>query len=224
MELTNKRAVFLGDSITEGSGVSDLANRYDNRLHRMLGLAETTNYGIAGTRIAHQSVPSLRPVHDLCFCGRAYRLRPDAELIIVYGGVNDYLHGDAPLGSPADGTPATFRGAVDFLIRLLKEQYPAAQLAFITPAHCHFYDTDDDLPSPHTSKTPESRRPLADYVAALESKCRQYGVPLLSLYDKLGIDPRREPDRSAYTIDGLHFNDTGHQKLAELMAEFLKSL
>ena len=45
MELKGKRVIFLGDSITEGAGVTDIANcRYDNRLKKMCGMAEVYNY------------------------------------------------------------------------------------------------------------------------------------------------------------------------------------
>ena len=66
MELKGKTINFLGDSITEGAGVSDIQNnRYDNRLKAMLELKKLNNYGIGGTRIAHQSVPSEEPRYDL---------------------------------------------------------------------------------------------------------------------------------------------------------------
>ena len=59
MELKGKVINFLGDSITEGSGVSDIANcRYDNVIHREYGLAAHNNYGIGGTRLAYQKNPS----------------------------------------------------------------------------------------------------------------------------------------------------------------------
>lgn len=100
MELKGKIIDFLGDSITEGVGVRDIENnRYDNILKRKYGLKAVYNYGIGGTRYAHQSKPSLKPRHDLCFCGRAFNLNPDADIIVVYGGVNDYIHGDAPIGN-----------------------------------------------------------------------------------------------------------------------------
>ncbi|MBR5633064.1 MAG: SGNH/GDSL hydrolase family protein [Clostridia bacterium] len=66
MELQGKIIDFLGDSITEGVGVTDkVNNRYDNVLRREYGLKETYNYGIGGTRLAHQSKPSAKPRHDL---------------------------------------------------------------------------------------------------------------------------------------------------------------
>ena len=59
----------------------------------MLELKKVNNYGIGGTRIAHQNVPSEKPRYDLCFCGRAYNMERNADIIVVYGGVNDYIHG-----------------------------------------------------------------------------------------------------------------------------------
>lgn len=84
MELKGKIINSLGDSITEGVGVSDIQNnRYDNHLKRMLELKKVNNYGVSGTRIAHQSAPSEMPRHDLCFCGRAYNMEKNADIIIV---------------------------------------------------------------------------------------------------------------------------------------------
>ena len=68
MELKGKIIDFLGDSITEGVGVTDRENnRYDNILKRQFGLKATYNYGIGGTRIVF-----LKYCHNDYF---PYRLR-----------------------------------------------------------------------------------------------------------------------------------------------------
>lgn len=224
MELKGKIINFLGDSITEGAGVVNLENRYDNRLLRLLDLAEVRNYGIGGTRLAHQEKPSDVPQYDLCFCGRAYRMNRVADVVLVYGGVNDYMHGDAYFGKMSDRTPDTFCGAVEFLMNLLRELYPQATIVFLTPAHvCLGGDTDDTRPFPGEMKKPDAK-PLADYARVIEEKGRAHGIPVLNLYEKMPIDPNRPEDRERYTMDGLHFNDAGHEILANLVAEFLRAL
>ena len=86
MKLEGKIVDFLGDSITEGVGVKDCENnRYDNRIKKQCNLKVAYNYGISGTRIAHQRKPSEKPRYDLCFCGRAYDLIPKADVVVVYG-------------------------------------------------------------------------------------------------------------------------------------------
>ena len=103
MQLQGLTVHFLGDSITAGHSVADIANnRYDNILKVTCGLKEVRNYAIGGTRIAHQYQPSPEARWDLHFCGRAEMMAADADMIVVFGGTNDYGHGDAPVGQLGD--------------------------------------------------------------------------------------------------------------------------
>lgn len=224
MKLQNKIIDFLGDSITEGSGVTDPQNnRYDNVLKRTAGLAATYNYGIGGTRLAHQSTPSEKPRYDLCFCGRAYDLNRDADIIVVYGGINDYIHGDAPVGEMGDRTPATFCGAVYFLMNLLRTEYADKTVVFMSPARCYFNEVSSDSPSTRPQKRADAM-PVLGYVNIIKETAKQFDIPVLDLYHDLGIDPNDPEDRAKYTADGLHFNDAGHQILAAKLKAFLEAL
>ncbi len=224
MNLEGKIVNFLGDSITEGVGVSDIANcRYDNVLKRKLGLKAVNNYGISGTRIAYQTSPSGNASVDLYFCGRAYRMDKNADVVVVYGGTNDYLHGDAPIGAEGDKTPATFYGAVYFLMNYLKQNYAGKTIVFMTPAHC----CGNDGPDAYISNNPikrEDAMPMRGYVDIIERMGAKMGIPVLNLYDKLGIDPNKPEDKKKYTADGLHFNNAGHAVIAARLSEFLQTL
>lgn len=224
MELKGKIINFLGDSITEGAGVSDHANyRYDNIIHRRFDLALHRNYGIGGSRIAHQSVPSEVPRYDLCFCGRAYMMEKNADVVVVYGGVNDYIHGDAYFGTLEDKTPVTFCGGVYFLMNYLKNEFPNSTIVFMTPAHMHFKGTSDAEVCPRPIKKPDAK-PLGAYVEIIKERGKEFGIPVLDLFENLPIDPNNEDDRAKYTTDGLHFNNEGHTVLAKLLGDFLESL
>ncbi len=218
MELQGKTVAFLGDSITEGQGTSGSKHRYDTLTGKAMGF-RPLNYGIGGTRIAHQHTASEKPRWDLYFCGRAYNIAPSADLILVFGGTNDYGHGDAPFGTMKDMTPDTYCGAVDFLMNLLKERYPKSRLAFLTPIR----RLGGEAPYIHPYKQPDAR-PLWDYAQVILEKGRQYGIPVLDTYNGLDIDPNVEADCAAYTVDGTHLNDAGHQKLAQLLEAFLMTL
>ncbi len=224
MQLEGKIIDFLGDSITEGVGVSDRENnRYDNILKKRLKLKAVHNYGIGGTRLAHQAHPSDKPRYDLCFCGRAYDLCPDADLIMVYGGVNDYIHGDAPVGEIGDRTPATFCGAVDFLMKLLRETYPSAKVVFLTPARCLFGASDYRYPSRAKGKQADAK-PLRFYCEVMIETAKKYGIDVLDLYEAMPVEILDGDARKRYTTDGLHFNDDGHHILADVIEEFLMSV
>lgn len=225
MNINGFKVNFLGDSITEGTGVTDPANcRYDNRLAAMCQLSAVNNYGIGGTRLAHQIHPSDKPRYDLCFCGRAYNMDPTADMVVVYGGVNDYIHGDAPFGEIGDTTPATFCGGVYFLMSFLRENYGNRPLIFITPARSFFRkEVDDRLASTHARKTVVGK-PLINYVDAIIQTAKKFDIPVLDLYRNLGIDPHDPQCYDTYTEDGLHFNDAGHGVIAQRLKDFIESL
>ena len=103
MELKGKKINFLGDSITEGVGTSSKEKMYVNIIAEKYG-AICRNYGISGTEIARQI--GLDYENCLDFCKRYQTMDEDADIIVVYGGVNDYFHGDAPVGKLGDKTPA----------------------------------------------------------------------------------------------------------------------
>ncbi|MBO5891679.1 MAG: SGNH/GDSL hydrolase family protein [Oscillospiraceae bacterium] len=224
MELKGKKIAFLGDSITEGTGVQDCANnRYDNILKRECQLAKVFNYGIGGTRLAHQRMPSASPRHDLCFCGRAFDITQEADIIVVYGGVNDYIHGDAPIGAFGDTTPATFYGAVNYLMNFMKTRYEGKILVFMNPARVCYGDITCEKPSPRPIKQPDAL-PLPGYIKIIQKTAVLYDIPVLDLYEKLPIDPRIPEHKEKYTADGLHFNDDGHYLIAKCLQEFLEAL
>ena len=222
MELKGKIIDFLGDSITDGVGVTYSKNRYYNVLKKQFQLKKVYVHAISGSRFAHQMVPSENPRYDLCFCGRAYTLYPKSDIIVVYGGVNDYVHGDAPIGKWGDTTPATFYGSVWFLMNLLKTEYQA-KIVFMTPARANYKDIVGGLPSKRPMKKPDAL-PLEGYVDIIKRTAQHFDIPVVDLFNNLGIDPNNPEDKEKYTVDGLHFNDLGHHALAKKLSEVLTSL
>lgn len=221
MDLKGKRIAFLGDSITEGVGVGcgDCPLRYDDLTARALG-AEALNYGIGGTRLAHQTRASEGDARaDLDFSGRLFLMDGSADAVVVFGGTNDYGHGDAPFGTREDRTHATFMGAVRYIIESLRARYPGRPIVFIAPARRN----GDEAVYFCQAENPHAR-PLVDYVDAIREIAAEYGVPVLDLYRTLGIDPNTAEDREAYAPDGLHFNAAGHARIAELLIDLFRKL
>lgn len=213
MELKNKKVNFLGDSITEGTGASSVETRYSSVLKELCGLAEIRNYGIGGTRIARQHVPS-NEKHDKDFCGRFAAMDDDADVIVVFGGTNDYGHGDAPFGHFEDTTSDTFCGALHTLYRGLIEKYPTKAIVILTPIHRE----NDHVPNAMHGKT------LKDYVDAIRRTAEFYSLPVLDLFAFGGICPNIPAQKTAFCPDGLHPNDAGNRIIAEKLKTFLEAL
>ena len=210
MELKGKKINFLGDSITEGSGTSCEAARFTCVLKEIAGLSEIRNYGIGGTRIARQLVcPDTTD-----FCARFSGMEDDADAVVVFGGTNDYGHGDAPFGELTDRTPQTFCGAVHYLFRGLIEKYPTKPIIIITPMH----RTHDYKPNNSNQKV------LKDYVDVIRDTAEKYSLPVLDLFASFGICPDISEQREAFCPDGLHPNDAGNRVLAEKLKKFLETI
>lgn len=218
MDLKGKKIAFLGDSITEGCGVADLENVFWKRLEKTTG-AECYGYGIGGTRIAVQHQPSQTQRHDQDFNSRIDRMIPDADVVVVFGGTNDYGHGDAPFGTDADRTSETFCGACNTLMQNLIERYPEAQIVFMTPLH---RSSENDLGWNEIGIRRE--KPLEAYVDAIIKIGGYYGIPVLDLYRVSGLQPAVPVLKQKYMPDGLHPNDAGHKRLADKLEGFLKTL
>ncbi len=216
MDLQGKVINVLGDSITEGCGVEDPANFFCNRLAARFG-ATVNNYGIGGTRIARQYTPS-NERHDQYFLSRVAGMAPNADVVMVFGGTNDYGHGDAPLGQPDSLDDGTFYGGLNLLYEALLQKYPAAAIVICTPLHRLNEERAINELGVRNVAT------LNGYRQCILERAAAYGLPVLDLYATAGMQPDMEILRKKYMPDGLHPNDDGHKILADRMEAFLKAL
>ncbi len=218
MELKGISANFLGDSITEGCGTTGSDKSYHQVLAKNAGMKIARNYGVGGTRIAEQMDKSHDdPKWNRSFCERFSSMDEDASLIVVFGGTNDFGHGDAPLGSMTDRTPETFYGACHYLMEGLINKYPYATVVIMTPIHrC----SEDVILNERGIRT----APLKEYVRIIKEVAEYYALPLLDLWSVSGIQPRVEINKKLYCPDGLHPNDLGHELIAKRLEGFLKTL
>lgn len=213
MELKGLRIAFLGDSITEGVGASSVDKVYWNVLKENEGIIPF-GYGIGGTRIARKRVPTAdKPRHDLDFNMRADDMESDVDVVCVFGGTNDYGHGDAPMGNIYDNDVYTFYGALNSLYTKLIKKYPKAYIFVMTPLHR----------KEEERQAGDEHRRLCDYVDAIRKTCDKYSIPVLDLYANSGINPQDEVIRDLFMPDGLHPNDAGYKRLAGMVAQFLKN-
>ena len=218
MDLRNKKIAFLGDSITEGHGTTSAEHTFWNVLAQRTG-AQSYGYGIGGTRIAPQRQPSANPRHDIYFGSRVDEMIPDADIVVVFGGTNDYGHGDAAFGTMADRTEDTFCGSLHLLMRKLIERYPEALIVFMTPLH-RLGETGRD----YNERGVRGAADLQAYVDAIIEAAAYYGIPVLDLFRISGIQPEIPAIRERYMPDGLHPCDAGHERIADRLIGFLNTL
>ena len=216
MKLQGLKVNFLGDSITEGNkGPTDLNHRFTAVLHQKYGV-DARNYGAGGTRIALQSQPSQEARFDLDFLMRSEKMDRDAEVVFIFGGTNDFGHGMAPLGNWDERTDYTFTGACRHLMEKVLAFFPTAEIAVVTPLH---RIGEEDPYGDHVRDFPTAS--LKTYATILRETAEYYSLPVLDLFAESGFQPSVEAIGERYFLDGLHPNDAGHARLADLFARYL---
>lgn len=222
MELKGLKINFLGDSITQGVGASNIDNAYLNVLKREAQLSEARNYGIGGTRIALQQPTAERAWNEIVdtnsFCERFHQMDDDADVVVVFGGTNDYGHGSAPIGSFSDRTADTFYGACHCLFSGLIKKYLGKTIVIMTPLHRCNEMVAAKLPitSPYLN--------LKGYVDIIREVAEYYSIPVLDLFKESGLQPAVAEIQEKYMPDGLHPGDEGHKVIADKLKSFLEKL
>ncbi|MBO5321808.1 MAG: SGNH/GDSL hydrolase family protein [Clostridia bacterium] len=218
MKLEGKKINFLGDSITYGMSAGSTDKKYTSLVAKKTG-AICRTYGVSGTRIAKQKTPSEKPSHDLSFCMRALEMDKDADIVVVFGGTNDFGHGDANMGSMDDRTDDTFYGALHTLYTYLIKEFPNSTIIVLTPLHRLM----EDNPCGTNGGSIEYGT-LKDYSDAIKEVANFYNLHILDLFEKCEMNPNIEGHIEKYMPDGLHPNDLGHEIIADMIINFIEKL
>lgn len=216
MEIRGKRIAFLGDSITEGVGASAPEKVFHQIIREEYGLKEALNFGVGGTRIARQYAASEDEKWDETFLARARKIPKDADAVVVFGGTNDYGHGDAPIGRAEDRTEETFYGACHALMEYLSDTFAGKPVIFMTPLH----RADEDGKIVNGIKT---ERTLKDYVDIIRDTAEYYAIPVLDLFAESGMQPNVKRHAELFFVDGLHPSDAGYARIAEKLGKYLEN-
>lgn len=207
LDFSDKKIACLGDSITQAANLESMEDyqqySYPTKLAEILGAEEVVNLGIGGSSIG-------RYWQD-AFVDRYMDIPEDTDLILVMGGTNDgfCLHREN-VGNFEERSPRTLIGDLDELMRGLKENYPDAEVVFVTPLPNVLHDI---LRKDRSELM--SQRVIVDSMIAL---AREYEFDVIDLYDSNLLDSHDAAVISNYMPDGVHCNPDGYRILAEHIA------
>ncbi|WP_165452495.1 SGNH/GDSL hydrolase family protein [Paenibacillus thalictri] len=191
----------LGDSITA-------ANGYQPLVQDALGFSRVHNYGVGGCPM---TAGGERDYGATTHVGRS--IENTLDCVTIFAGVNDFRL-DKPLGAIGTLDPCTFYGAYASLIEDILVKNPLCRLNLWTPLH-----RDKDGYDIHYVNAAGYR--LCDYAEAVAALGRIYALPVLDLYAQSGLN---KLTLSNFTTDGLHPNEAGHRRIADMAISFLRGL
>lgn len=215
MKLEGMIINFLGDSITEGVGTTDESKRYFELIKNEYKLLKVNGYGISGTRLAKQIGVSENPRYDLYFASRVDEMEA-ADAVVVFGGTNDFGHGNAAVGTFSDRTPDTFYGACHDLYIKLIEKYADKPIIVVTPLH---RTGENEVKIKHGVSVT-----LKTYVDIIREVSEYYSLPVCDLYSISGIQPDVPVLKEKFLPDGLHPSNAGNELIAKRLGAFLANL
>ena len=139
------------------------------------------------------------------------------DVVVIFGGTNDFGHGDARFGCFEDRDEYSFYGALHALLQMLIEKYPLAHIVYMTPMHrLSEMKTVNEIGLPC--------HPLKDYVAAIREVCEYYSIPVVDLFAISGIQPAIPVMKDLYMPDGLHPSDAGAARVASILLSHLRAI
>ncbi len=212
--LQGKTILGIGDSITQADGCeAGWIMRTANNLG-MVGI----NKGINGSTIA---VKESNPDERAPMVTR-YQDMPDADVVVVLGGSNDWYYAWTPIGEFADRTNYTFYGALHNLIQGLMQKYADSLIVFCTP-----------IKRGNTANLTNSNgKTLDEYCDIIKEVCAYYGVAVLDCNRDVQLAPFVPWQNNKYFLvpggqtesDYTHPNDLGHTKIAAYITGQIKAL
>lgn len=207
MELKGKKVLFIGDSITEGAGASSYDKCYVSRFADVTG-ANVVNRGIGGTGYVNANERGGK------FADRIDEYDEDADIVVIFGGTNDFTSRSAELGDIDDNSLYTICGCINNFFRMIVERFPTATVVSVIPTR----RSNDRIPSYQNGCM------LDDVNNAIRHVCEHYSIPTIDLFYSGTVCPGIEAHRINFTVDGLHPNDVWYDRIANRIAQTLYSL
>lgn len=194
--LSNKKALFIGDSITYGWDNAGGENGgWVTRIQKLSGM-QCVNAGVQGARISHTRTDKEPIVNQLSTSG-------DYDMIVMHGGVND-VRGDIQKGKITEDGKTNYRltsfgGALEDMFSKAKTLYPEADLFFIL----NFRLDGDQAKMGYQAD-------MGEYFALAEQICEKWGVTVIDLYHNAELNEKLECTTTKYLYDMLHPNAAGY--------------
>lgn len=200
-KINGKKIAILGDSISMTTGSSGITE--PSTYGGLLALNQNcTIYrdAVGDSRITTGGSAPLDFTYDARWQSLNSVFTPD--IVLIFGGVNDFLQ-DVPLGVLGDtDKAATFYGALDYLYKNCLTRYPNTRIFHMTPLHNKYTSAGGLIPEYN------GQNYLTAYVEAIEKTAGRYGVEIIDTYRNSGI--------TCYNIttlaptDLIHIKEDGH--------------
>lgn len=133
-----------------------------------------------------------------------------AEIIVIEQGSNDY-YAQTPINTADSFDTYSFTGALRSSIRSIKKVVPDATIVVVSPGYSKTGVAEGDCLSMDLGYGT-----MEEYVEAERKVCEEEGVFFVDFLNESGINAENYLE---YLYDGLHTNEAGNARMAEMIFE-----
>ena len=134
----------------------------------------------------------------------------DTDILTIMGGTNDWAS-RISIGTIDDDTRDTFIGGYKYLIEKVMQRIPNARIILMTPPFGYYNS------GVGTGEINGVGTKLIEYINAVKSVAEYYKLPLINMYQDLGIN---KFNKDSFLIDEdvqVHPNSNGGKRIAGLV-------
>ncbi len=213
--LKGKKMLFMGDSISYGSGdgVSPFrtGRAWAGRIADWTG-AITTNASVGGAKVSFQKGDD-----NWVYSQYLPYTNEKFDIIVMHGGVNDARHG-RPVGTLSQGTDeatlkknqTSYVGGLEWIFYNVKKTNTEAKLFFIANHRLDGHDKGH-------------AKDMSAYFNAAKEACEKWGIIFIDLYNNKELNDKLETTTTKYLPDTLHLNSAGYNIITPYIIEALEA-
>ncbi len=213
--LKGKKMLFMGDSISFGSGdaVSPFrtGRAWAGRIADLTG-AITTNASVSGAKVSFQ-----RGDDNWVYSQYEPHANTKFDIIVMHGGVNDARH-NRPVGTLSEGTDeatleknqTSYAGGLEWIFYNVSKTNTDAKLFFIA---------NHRLDGHATGKAKD----MSEYFNIAKAACEKWGIIFIDLYNNKELNDKLETTTTKYLPDTLHLNAAGYDIITPYIISALEA-
>lgn len=200
---SKKKLLLMGDSISCFFDGSDGKKILEKKLKvdvKVDGLGASKFSEINGDEMAS-------------FCERIPEvLNHEFDLLLIFGGINDYLQQETDIGSVNDTSTETFYGALNYLAKKCEGK----NVVFITPYEFCYDSYDYTLDLGHGT--------YMQFRAAMIDVFERNKIKYIDFFNEESLSAVKYPENKLSENDGVHPSPIRCKKMGEIIARELKKI
>lgn len=209
----NKKITCFGDSITAQNQWQPYVQQYFD--------CTMINKGVGGTTVHNNGVREVIEGVErdswMCSDDRINLIPTDSDVILCFGGANDWGYPSMEMGTTGDGNliDSKFKNAYSLMLKKIINRCPNARIITMTPigGRTSTANANEDKEYEYGGRV------INDFSLAVQEVSQYFGIPCINIHGESGISTL---NHTTYIADIIHPNSEGGKLIANAVINGMK--